>query len=48
VALSREARQRAEAIEKAAAARNFEGASSEAIKVAETCTACHRLHRPLP
>ena len=48
VTLSREARERAEAVERAVETKDFGRASSEAIKVAGTCTACHRLHRPLP
>ena len=48
VALSREGRERAGGIERALEARDFARAQSESIKVAETCTPCHRLHRPLP
>jgi len=48
VALSREGRERAEAIERALEVKDFSRAQSESIKVAETCTPCHRLHRPLP
>lgn len=48
VELAREARARAGDVATAAAARDFDTASSQAIKVAGTCTACHRLYRPLP
>ena len=48
VALSREARERAEAIEKASGAGDFDRAAAESIKLAGTCTPCHRMHRPLP
>jgi hypothetical protein len=48
VELAKEAQARAEDIVKAVAAKDFDSASSHAIKVAETCTPCHRLYRPLP
>jgi len=32
----------------AVAAKDFAAASSQSIKVAETCTTCHGLYRPLP
>ncbi len=48
VDLSKEAQERAAGIAKAVGDKDFDRASSQAIKVAETCTSCHRLHRPLP
>ena len=47
VDLSQNAQKRAAEILKAAAAKDFDAASAESIKVAQTCTACHRLYRPL-
>jgi len=47
VALAREAQARAANVTAAVAAADFDAAASQAIKVAETCTTCHRLHRPL-
>jgi hypothetical protein len=47
VELSQKARQQAVAVAKAIAAKDFDGASSQSIHIAETCTACHRLYRPL-
>ena len=48
VDLSKEARERAGDVARALREKDFDRASTEAIKVAETCTTCHRLHRPLP
>jgi hypothetical protein len=48
VNLAKEAQERAADIVKAAVAKDFDAASSQSIKVAETCTPCHRLYRPLP
>jgi hypothetical protein len=48
VDLAKEAQARAADIVKAVAAKDFDAASSQSIKVAETCTPCHRLYRPLP
>ena len=48
VDLAREARARAADVLSAVAAKDFAAASSQSIKVAETCTTCHRLYRPLP
>jgi hypothetical protein len=48
VDLSKEARDRAADVVTALTGKDFDGASTQAIKVAETCTTCHRLHRPLP
>ncbi len=48
VDLAKEAQARAADVVTAAAAKDFDAASSHAIKVAETCTTCHRLYRPLP
>jgi hypothetical protein len=48
VDLSKEARDRAADVVKALTEKDFDAASTQAIKVAETCTTCHRLHRPLP
>jgi hypothetical protein len=47
VELSQKARQQAAAVAKAIAAKDFDAASTESIHIAETCTACHRLYRPL-
>ncbi len=46
--LSKDARERAAGIEQAVSQQDFDRASSESIKVAETCTPCHRLYRPFP
>jgi len=48
VALSKQAREHAADLLKAAADKDFDRASTQAIRVAETCTSCHRLYRPLP
>jgi cytochrome c556 len=47
VELSQRAQQRAADVVKSATAKDFDAAASQSIKVAETCTACHRLYRPL-
>jgi cytochrome c556 len=47
VELSQKAQQQADEVVKAAAAKDYDTASSQSIKIAETCTACHRLYRPL-
>jgi hypothetical protein len=47
VDLSRKAGERAAEVAKMIAAKDFEAASTQSIKIAETCTACHRLYRPL-
>jgi glutamyl-tRNA reductase len=47
VALSQKAQQLAGEVVKLIAAKDFDSASAQSIKVAETCTACHRLYRPL-
>jgi hypothetical protein len=47
VDLAKQARQRAAALATAAGERDFDRASGESVRVAETCTACHRLYRPL-
>jgi hypothetical protein len=47
VELSQKAEERAAEVPDSLAAKNFEAASAESIKIAESCTACHRLYRPL-
>jgi hypothetical protein len=47
VDLSQKAGQRAAEVSKLIAAKDFDGASTQSVKIAETCTACHRLYRPL-
>jgi len=47
VELSRKAADRAADVVRAIAAKDFDAASAQSIKIAETCTACHRLYRPL-
>jgi hypothetical protein len=47
VDLAKEAQARAADVVKAVADKDFDRASSQSVKVAETCTACHRLYRPL-
>jgi hypothetical protein len=47
VDLAKEAQARAADVVKAVTDKDFDRASSQSIKVAETCTACHRLYRPL-
>jgi hypothetical protein len=48
VDLAKEVQARAADVAKAVAAKDFDAASSQSIKVAETCIPCHRLYRPLP
>jgi len=45
--LSRKAEERAAEVVKSIAAKDFDAASAQSIGIAETCTACHRLYRPL-
>jgi hypothetical protein len=47
VDLSQKAEERAAEVVKSIAAKDFDAASAQSIKIAETCTACHRLYRPL-
>ena len=47
VDLARQASERAADVAKAAVEKDFDGASSQAIKIADTCTTCHRMYRPL-
>jgi 3,4-dihydroxy-2-butanone 4-phosphate synthase len=47
VELAQKAEERAAEVVKSIAAKDFEAASAQSIKIAETCTACHRLYRPL-
>ena len=47
VDLSQKAGQRAAEVSKLIAAKDFDAASTQSVKIAETCTACHRLYRPL-
>jgi hypothetical protein len=47
VDLAQKAGERAAEVSKLIAAKDFEAASAQSIKIAETCTACHRLYRPL-
>jgi hypothetical protein len=47
VELARKAEDRAADVAKLIAAKDFGAASTQSIKIAETCTACHRLYRPL-
>ena len=47
VDLSQKAQQNAADVAKLAAAKDYDAASTQAIRIAETCTACHRLYRPL-
>lgn len=47
VDLSRKAEERAAEVAKSIAAKDFDAASTQSIRIAETCTACHRLYRPL-
>jgi hypothetical protein len=47
VELAQKAQQRAAEVAKSAGAKDFDAAASQSIKIAETCTACHRLYRPL-
>lgn len=47
VDLAQKARERAAEVAKSIAAKDFDAASTQSIRIAETCTACHRLYRPL-
>jgi hypothetical protein len=47
VDLSQKAGERAAEVAKLIAAKDFDAASTQSIRIAETCTACHRLYRPL-
>ncbi|MBV8841840.1 MAG: hypothetical protein JO307_03420 [Bryobacterales bacterium] len=47
VELARNAQEFAAGAVKSATQKDFEAASSQTIKIAGTCTACHRLYRPL-
>jgi len=47
VDLAKEAQARAADVAAAAASKDFDAAARQAVKVAETCTTCHRMHRPL-
>jgi hypothetical protein len=47
VELAQKAGERAGEVVKSIAAKDFDAASAQSIKIAETCTACHRLYRPL-
>jgi hypothetical protein len=47
VDLAKQAGERAADVVKAAAEKDFDRASSQSIKMADTCTTCHRLYRPL-
>jgi hypothetical protein len=47
VDLAQKAEERAADVVKSIAAKDFDTASAQSIKIAETCTACHRLYRPL-
>ena len=47
VELSQKAQEQAAEVVKAIGAKDYDAASTKSIKIAETCTACHRLYRPL-
>jgi hypothetical protein len=47
VELSQRAQERAAEVVKSAGAKDFDAAATQSIRIAETCTACHRLYRPL-
>ena len=47
VNLAQKAGERAADVARLIAANDFDAASTQSIKIAETCTACHRLYRPL-
>jgi hypothetical protein len=47
VELSQKAQEQAAEVLKSVMAKDYDAASTESIKIAETCTACHRLYRPL-
>jgi hypothetical protein len=47
IELSQKAQQQAAEVVKSATARDYDAASTKSINIAQTCTACHRLYRPL-
>jgi hypothetical protein len=47
VQLSQQAQEAAGAVLKAIEAKDFDAASAQSIAITRTCTACHRLYRPL-
>ena len=47
VQLSQQAEEAAGAVLKSIEAKDFDAAAAQSIKVAQTCTSCHRLYRPL-
>jgi hypothetical protein len=47
VQLSQQAEESAGAVLKAIEAKDFDGAAAQSIAITRTCTACHRLYRPL-
>ena len=47
IELSQKAQQQAAEVVKSATAKDYEAASTQSINIAQTCTACHRLYRPL-
>src|ERR1700733_13394277 len=47
VKLSQQAEEAAGAVLKSIEAKDFDAAAAKSINVAQTCTACHRLYRPL-
>jgi hypothetical protein len=47
VELAQKAQERAGDVAKSAGAKDFDTAATQSIRIAETCTACHRLYRPL-
>lgn len=47
VELSQKAQEQAAQVLKSVMAKDYDAASTESIKIAQTCTACHRLYRPL-
>lgn len=47
VALAKQAQREAANVAKLVTGENFVAAAEESIKIAETCTSCHRLYRPL-
>lgn len=47
VGLSQQAQEAAAAVVKSVEAKDFDAAATQSIKVAQTCTGCHRLYRPL-
>jgi hypothetical protein len=47
VELSKKAEAQAAEVVKSATAKDYDAASTLSINIAQTCTACHRLYRPL-